>query len=828
MEDYYFRELALFAGLSRGTAGELAAMCKVSTFSRGQTILRQGEPGGYFYVICSGKAEVVFSGQGVSTVLAVLGPGDYFGEMSLLTGEPTSAAVVAAEECRTLLIPKEGFARLLEELPALSNRLVNTLSQRLRRVNEGVWEARGREQALARLLNENRTGHYGELIGKSKCLREARESVKRWARQDSPLHISGEPGTGRELLARAVHAAGPGKDGPFISVDCAVLDGEGLEEKFFGRFGFLELACGGTLLLKNVELLEPCLLEKLADYTDGLSHGVRLITAGREGAASRMAAFLKPGTHSWLFGESFHLVPLRERKKDIPDLVSYILERLAAVHGRPAPCVDTQALEMLLSYDFCRGNVAELEEVLERAFLLADGGTICPDHIFLGGVPPKSGPSFNLLRAGKIKELIDRKTVLKTFRAAVCAFFLALIFTCMSWPKGIPGMLANSLAWSLGWPAFVFSCALFGRLTCTLCPISSVSLAVQSFYSLSRPVPQFIKKYDYLIITFLFAFIIWVEEVTGMREAPRATGILFLAILGGAVWASVTYQRQTWCRHICPLGGFFGVCAMASPVELRSNPEVCLNKCTSHECYKGTEKAPGCPLFQHPPFVDNSQSCKMCLNCAVNCPNGSVQLNLRLPAAEIPAMSRFNRGMAVMVAVLLAMVVPLVAFDRLHSLLGRGEWLAWFSAAYWAAVLAAGGAVLLFLRGRMTGDGPLAQLRLIFAAVPLAVGVQAAYQAGFLPLAGKYILVLGLAGYGTGTAGAALLSCGLTDVMRALFLICGLAVSLLCVRRAASDPGLKKAGALASAVTLAVLTAIFWVLFFKFGPNFYRLYSLIN
>jgi len=112
--------------------------------------------------------------------------------------------------------------------------------------------------------------------------------------------------------------------------------------------------------------------------------------------------------------------------------------------------------------------------------------------------------------------------------------------------------------------------------------------------------------------------------------------------------------------------------------------------------------------------------------------------------------------------------------------LGKGEWLAWFSAAYWAFVLAAAGTILLFLRGRLDGEGALPQARLLFAAVPLAVGVHAAYQAGFLPLAGQYTLVLGLAA--NGGAGAA----------------------------------------------LAVWTAIFWVLFFKFGSNFYQLYCLIN
>ncbi|WP_353733632.1 4Fe-4S binding protein [Syntrophothermus sp.] len=136
--------------------------------------------------------------------------------------------------------------------------------------------------------------------------------------------------------------------------------------------------------------------------------------------------------------------------------------------------------------------------------------------------------------------------------------------------------------------------------------MSLIARKIQDGLRLNRPVPELLKKYDYLLVTFLFLLIFWVEEITDMHHSSGATGFLLLAILIGAVVTAVIFQRQTWCRHICPLGGMVGVCSLAAPLELRSNTEVCMNKCTSHSCYKGTDEAPGCPVFQHVPFIDNN------------------------------------------------------------------------------------------------------------------------------------------------------------------------------------------------------------------------------
>jgi NAD-dependent dihydropyrimidine dehydrogenase PreA subunit len=308
--------------------------------------------------------------------------------------------------------------------------------------------------------------------------------------------------------------------------------------------------------------------------------------------------------------------------------------------------------------------------------------------------------------------------------------------------------------------------------------MSNIALTCKKYFSLSRPVPVFIKKYDYLIITFLFVFIFWIEEITDMRHHPLATGILFLSILSGAVAAAVLYPRQVWCRHLCPLGGMFGVCSMASPVELRSNIELCLNKCATHECYKGSDRDTGCPLFQHVPFIDNNQDCKLCLKCVRNCPNGSIQLNLRLPAREIWDVSRVRGGMIVFVAALLAIVFPLAVFDGLRESMPHLQWLGQFTFFYWLAVLAAAGVTWLFVGTKYNEEKVRPRVRAFYSCAPLVVGAHAAYQVKFLPVVRE--LSFGISQALSGTQSVELVGIPVLNFLVLLFLLTGLAISLFC------------------------------------------------
>jgi transcriptional regulator with AAA-type ATPase domain len=772
------RNLELFKKLPDGALRELASHCRASGFECGTTILAQGVPPGDFYVLCEGSAEVVLDNKDKEKVsLAVLGPGEHFGEMSILTGELTSAAIIAAERCKVLAVAKEGFEKILDLLPELSHELVRTLSLRLKKVNLGVWEARNKEIALTLLMEEEKRGRYSEIVGKSKEIKKIKDSLLELSSSGKPLYLVGEKGAGKELTARSIHAAGRRGAKPFFAVDCGHLSGEDTDEKLFGRFGYLELADGGTLLLKYVDLLSQRTMKRLVDFLDHPMANIRVIATSWEDIRQKFPPEeLDSYVVEKLFANPIFITPLRSRKRDIPELIQFYLQKYAQKYNRPVPGVSKAAMEKLLSYDYYHGNVAELEEVLGRAFLLTENDLIDSEQVFLGVVAGKTGPAINLLRFKTVMDAIQKKIYPRYFQNAVTAAFVGLILLCFLGPAGNnPGV---TLAWSLGWPSFVFSAALFGRISCSVCPMSNIALTFQKYFKYTRPIPGFIKKYDYLIMTFLFVLIFWIEEITDMRHSPLATGLLFLAIVSGAVVFAAIFPRQTWCRHVCPLGGMFSVCSMTAPIELRSNVELCLNKCTTHNCYKGSEQDTGCPLFQHVPFIDNNQDCKLCLKCVRNCPNGSVQLNLRPPAREIWDVSRVRRSMVVFVAALLAIVFPLAVFDYLRESLSPLQWFLSFTFFYWLAALAAVGVTWLFVGTKFNEERFLTRIRGFYAFVPLVVGVYAAYQARFLPYVPE--LSLGLFQSLPGARNAEIIGAQVLSLLVLVFLLTGLFISLFC------------------------------------------------
>lgn len=149
-----------------------------------------------------------------------------------------------------------------------------------------------------------------------------------------------------------------------------------------------------------------------------------------------------------------------------------------------------------------------------------------------------------------------------------------------------------------------------------------------------------------------------------MRHAPRATGFLLVSILAGAVVTSLLFPRRTWCRHLCPLGGFAGVCASSGLVELRPTVDVCAAKCDGHACYKGIEKVAGCPMFNHVMFLDSNCHCVLCMNCVRSCPNDSPQLNVRIPARELWTVPAGRQEIGIFTAMLAGL---LIAVTLIHT-----------------------------------------------------------------------------------------------------------------------------------------------------------------
>lgn len=256
-----------------------------------------------------------------------------------------------------------------------------------------------RELARTRLHGEarRRSDHFAGIVGRSPALRGALEDARRVIpRGDVTVLVTGETGTGKELLARAIHGAGPRAQGPFVEVNCAALPAALLESELFGyergafpearaaRAGLLEVARGGTLLLDELADMPLEVQAKLLRVVD--TRSVRRLGGLRESAvdvrimaathADLPAAVAAGRFRADLFYRlavvPIHLPPLRGRDDDAVLLAEHYLELLGAQYAVQPPPLSPRARQALLTHRW-PGNVRELRNAVERAVLLAEG-----------------------------------------------------------------------------------------------------------------------------------------------------------------------------------------------------------------------------------------------------------------------------------------------------------------------------------------------------------------------------------------------------------------------------------------------------------------------
>jgi PAS domain S-box-containing protein len=257
------------------------------------------------------------------------------------------------------------------------------------------------------LQEEIKADHnFGQIIGRSPALRAVLDQVARVAPTDATVLVTGETGTGKELIARAVHSASPRKHRPLIKVNCAALPANLVESELFGhekgaftgasarRQGRFELAEGGTIFLDEIGELPAeaqvkllrVLQEREIDRVGGTAPirvDVRVIAATNRDLLQevRDKAF-REDLYYRLNVFPVRLPPLRERKEDVPLLVGFLVNKFALRIGRRLDGVSPATMRRLQEYPW-PGNVRELENVLERAVILATGSTldVTPDFL---------------------------------------------------------------------------------------------------------------------------------------------------------------------------------------------------------------------------------------------------------------------------------------------------------------------------------------------------------------------------------------------------------------------------------------------------------------
>lgn len=250
------------------------------------------------------------------------------------------------------------------------------------------------------LVDEIRSKHdFREILGESSLILQLLDQVARVAGTNSTVLISGETGTGKELIARAIHSRGLRGDRPLIKINCAALPRELVESELFGhekgaftgatlqRRGRFELADGGTMFLDEVSELpldvQAKLLRVLQEQefervggTRTLRTDVRLIAATNRDLQQQVTAgMFRADLYYRLNVFPLALPPLRDRREDIPRLIRHFLARAARTLGKPLSGVSSEFLEHAMTYDW-PGNVRELENCVERAAVLARGSML--------------------------------------------------------------------------------------------------------------------------------------------------------------------------------------------------------------------------------------------------------------------------------------------------------------------------------------------------------------------------------------------------------------------------------------------------------------------
>src|SRR6201981_345469 len=311
-------------------------------------------------------------------------------------------------------------------------------------LDRALGKARDARQLVVLQRQLRDAGRLGDIVGGSKPMQEVMRIIEMSAPSTASALITGETGSGKEIVARTIHKLSPRAGGPFVAINCSAIPESLMESEIFGhergaftgaagrRIGCFELADGGTLLLdeigempaptqaKLLRVLEDHKVRRLGSKVE-TPVDVRVLAATNKNPEQAVAdGQLRRDLYFRLNVFHIHLPPLREHKEDLQSLVERLLAEISEKHGKTVTGIGADVMEMFKSYPW-PGNVRELRNVLERSAIASDRGNITRQHLpsDFGRTPATMASGLGGLRfpIGTTVDAVERELILQTLAA---------------------------------------------------------------------------------------------------------------------------------------------------------------------------------------------------------------------------------------------------------------------------------------------------------------------------------------------------------------------------------------------------------------------------
>ncbi len=473
------------------------------------------------------------------------------------------------------------------------------------------------------------------VVGSSRYAQRLRTEVLEAARDPKrqPVLISGEPGLEKDNLAALVHYGSADRRRLLVRMEASDLQGSGLN--------LLDELGSSTLLMSGMDRVDDAVQQRLIAMARGEAPGFQ----GRVLFTSEAAIPALDGQV-----RTIRVPPLRVRRTDLGDWLRYRL-RLQSPGlgwGQP-PALPDSVVRRLQNHDFAN-NLRELEAMVDRALRQARQQSqgelppLLPEEVFWTEEKTRRA-RFDIWRwKPQLRDWMRAPALWNTLLFGLVSWlFVAVNLALWLGPQNRAANPMLTLFWAWWWPLILLSYPLVGRLWCAICPFmvwGQIAQKLTPWHKKSWPHGDTDRWGAPALAAGFAAILLW-EEVWNLENTAWLSSCLLLLITAGAVIGSTVFEKRFWCRYLCPVGGMNGLFAKLSILELRAEAGTCSGSCSSYACFKGGPAdgeglaSEGCPLGTHPAHLSDNRNCVLCMTCTQACPNRSVQLRLRPPAADL-------------------------------------------------------------------------------------------------------------------------------------------------------------------------------------------------